>query len=138
MAHPYQDLPAKNYFKSLSYGDYVEDLFEPKFQIKPQDKIATAGSCFAQNLSNYVLNKDTRYLKIEPPPGVCSPKSASDYGYGQYSCNYGNIYSPVQLYQLLNEAVSNKPRFLIAKNSQQNFIDLLRPSGQAFSTIDAL
>ena len=138
MVHPYQDLPSKNFFKSLSYDNYISELFEPRFKISAQDKIATAGSCFAQNLSNYVLNQDSRYLSYENHPMVCSKDCALNYGFNQYSCNYGNIYSPTQLYQLLNEAATNKPRFLFTKNQNQKFIDLLRPSGQAFSTIDAL
>lgn len=54
---------------------------------------------------------------------------AAAYGYGVFSCRYGNIYSTRQLRQLFDEALSLRaPIMRFAQTGPAGFIDLMRPN----------
>ena len=71
--------------------------------INTSDKIASAGSCFAQNIARYLTGRNFSYNVCEPAPIFFDRDQASDWGYGQFSCRFGNIYTILQLEQLLEQ-----------------------------------
>jgi hypothetical protein len=97
--------------------------------INTSDKIASAGSCFAQNIARYLTGRNFSYNVCEPAPIFFDRDQASDWGYGQFSCRFGNIYTILQLEQLLERALGQ--RHVAADQFWQNadgkWFDLLRP-----------
>lgn len=106
----------------------IEDIYIKRFELTEDDLIATAGSCFAQHLSRHMRERGYRIFDGEPAPFGLSVSSAREFGYGVYSCRYGNIYHVRQLLQLLQEAMSGTPRADIAWARKGRHFDALRPS----------
>lgn len=131
MTHPYRYLPDNQFWNrsvsKRSIGE-LDQLYQKKFDISPRDKIAAAGSCFAQHISRRLRSAGYRYLDYE-----CSPKELPEnrrgaYGYGMYSARYGNLYTLRQLLQLAEEAFGVKDRVPPVWERSGRFYDPLRPN----------
>ena len=132
MESPYTHLPESSFWKKgvaeKSNSDF-SDLYSPKFHLKPDQPIASAGSCFAQYLRPHLEKSKAKYLDIEPPPKHLDVKSQSKHGFGQYSARYGNIYTARQLLLLAKEAYGlHCPTDIAWRLPNGRFIDALRPS----------
>src|SRR5687767_3725145 len=100
---PYQGRPLRSFWRSgVAEADPLasKDLYRKKFEIRPNDRIATAGSCFAQHIARNLRTQGFSVIDAEPPPPNMSPETAQSFGYGLYSARYGNIYTARQLAQL--------------------------------------
>jgi hypothetical protein len=106
-AHPYTDLPAARSWRqsapSWLEGDY-STVYTPKFPISRDMRIATAGSCFAQHIGRNFRERGYAYLDLEPAPGLLPEALHPQFGYGIFSCRYGNVYTSRQLLQLIQRA----------------------------------
>lgn len=99
MANPYSGLPDHAFWSRAVAGrapDQVRPAARPGFGIAPADRVATAGSCFAQYISRALTAKGYGYLVTEPGP--------EDQGYGVFPARFGNIYCARQLLQLFQRA----------------------------------
>ena len=93
-----------------------------------QDLVATAGSCFAQHIGQN-LQHAALFMDMEPaPPVFKSSAEARPWGYGVFSCRYGNIYTSRQLLQLFDEAHGNRIPCERVWEKQGRFYDAMRPS----------
>ncbi|WP_167646113.1 GSCFA domain-containing protein [Mameliella alba] len=103
---PYSALPPQAFWKPCrTAGDFhLDALYTPKVALRPGMRIATAGSCFAQNIATYVRASTLELVEAEPAPAPMPPEVARRYGYGLFSARYGNIYTARQLRQLLEDA----------------------------------
>ena len=131
MSHPYKDLPDKNFWKKTVAETDWSQIFlaeKGKFNITRQDVISTAGSCFAQRISNVLQSSGFNCGNFEAPHPLMAEQESRDLGYGLFSARYGNIYTIRQLRQLIEEAFGLiEPRFIVAKSKEGQLIDLLRP-----------
>jgi hypothetical protein len=103
--NPYADLPASHWWsKSVAEPpvEEVDPVHEAKFTIGRKDKIATAGSCFAQHLARRLEQAGFNYFITERPPPRCHDPAAEDYG--TFTARFGNIYTVRQLLQLAGRA----------------------------------
>ena len=53
MQHPYADLPKSAFWRSAvteTDPGAMHGIYQPKFPLRLSDRVATAGSCFAQHL----------------------------------------------------------------------------------------
>lgn len=94
--NPYRDKPDHAFWrKAVSEIDPadVDPVVNPRFRIGPDDKVATAGSCFAQHIARALQNQGFEYLITEPGP--------VERNYGVYPARFGNIYTPRQMLQLV-------------------------------------
>ncbi len=112
---------------------------EPSFRIGPEDRIASAGSCFAQRISEALRAKGYNYLMAEPGPPFISDAARTELGYGIYSARYGNLYTVLQLLQLFQRAFGQfEPVEPVWRNSSGGFVDPFRsgvqPGGFATET----
>ncbi|MDR2015803.1 MAG: GSCFA domain-containing protein [Azoarcus sp.] len=127
---PYQGLAAKAYWRPAvaerHYYD-LEDLSRP-VNITLKDKIATAGSCFAQHIGRHLQRSGAHYLDFEPRPDFIPADEAKRWGYETYSCRYGNIYTTRQLLQLAQEALTGRNPVDVAWLKDGRYFDALRPS----------
>jgi len=139
--HPYKNLANSKFWSSVRNEEFLVDLFKPKFTINTQDKIATAGSCFAQNITKLLRNSDCNLLDYEQPPKDLPEFLYTKYGYKMFSCRYGNIYTVASLVQLLKEAFNIKNyNYEVWKNENENFCDPSRPNitEGGFDTLEEL
>jgi len=130
-SHPYRDLPSRAFWRrAVAKADRTQfpGLYQPKVAITPTTRVATAGSCFAQHIGNYLGLAGCNVLQAEPAPRGMSDQVASHFGYGTYSARYGNIYSPRQLRQLLEDVIADHadPELVWAKDD--GFVDAMRPA----------
>jgi hypothetical protein len=131
MNSPYENLSPRNFWRSgvsESHPLTVEDFYRKKFSIDATDKIATAGSCFAQHVSNYLQKNGFSVLDVEPPPAVLSDDVARSFGYKIYSARYGNIYTVRQLLQLMRDAQSGSVDAADVWSKDGRYFDALRPN----------
>lgn len=109
----------------------IENLYTKKWSIARRHKIATAGSCFAQHISRYMNRSGYEVLNVEPTPGGLPQELAQKYGYSMYSARYGNIYTLLQLLQLLREAAGTiqiDDEDLAWQRPDGAYIDAFRPA----------
>ena len=105
--HPYKDLPAQNFWKrsvAEPAADQVDPVVSGKFRIRLTDRVATAGSCFAQHIARHLRAAGFNYFVSEPPHPFIPLHLAGRFGYGLFTARYGNVYTSRQLIQLLKRA----------------------------------
>ncbi len=129
--NPYSNMPEKSFWRSaiaeVHYAD-IADIWTP-FPLSRTDKIATAGSCFAQHIGKNLLNRGANYMDREPAPAFLLDVSvARRFGYSIYSCRYGNIYTTRQLLQLFDEAHGQRVPLERVWAKDGRYYDALRPS----------
>ena len=114
MANPYQSLAPSSFWRPAVAEKNpfdLSDLYEPKFEIKPSDNVATAGSCFAQHIAVRLRAAGFTFLDVEPAPLFLSDDTAFDFGFNTYSARFGNIYTVRQLLQLVRRSTGDfKPQ----------------------------
>ncbi len=129
--HPYLGLHGGAFWRSgvaeASPFD-MDGLYRPKFAISPGERIATAGSCFAQHISREVRARGYGYLDVEPAPPWLNEALQPMFGYGMYSARFGNIYTMAQLAQLAQEAAGAIAPHEPVWERDGAFFDPLRPS----------
>ncbi|MBP0495272.1 GSCFA domain-containing protein [Roseomonas indoligenes] len=132
MRSPYQNLPRRAFWRTgVRNQDWLggdTDLWQPKFEITPEMRVMTAGSCFAQHIARHLRARGQNVIDTEPPPRRMKPETARAFGYLLYSARYGNIYTARQLLQVMQEATGVFPRPPIAWERDGRWFDAIRPS----------
>lgn len=132
MHNPYAGKPDQSFWKRSVGGraaTEVDPIVRPRFTIGRTDKIATAGSCFAQHISRTLGRLGFGYFVPEDKPafGFCE-----DENYGTYSARYGNVYTVRQLWQLFQRAYGLfDPEDVVWQREDGRFVDPFRPRIQA-------
>lgn len=102
-ANPYSALPAAAFWKQ-AVATVPAAEFDPvsavRFRIGRHDRVATAGSCFAQHISRRLQAGGFNFLQTETPD---TDAAADDPAY-HFSAAFGNIYTSRQLLQLFQRA----------------------------------
>lgn len=130
-SHPYSDLPAASYWRRAVSAVAVETL-DPvcatKFVLADTDRIATAGSCFAQHIAKTLVKSGNNFLVVEPPPPGMDSETAQRRNFGLFSARYGNIYTARQLLQLIRRALGSfVPLDHAWQREDGRFVDPFRP-----------
>lgn len=105
--HPYFGQPDRQFWRKepgLADMRKFDPVSEPSFTINADDRIVTAGSCFAQHVARFLANAGFNFLVTEQPHPLITEQLAAKLNYGLFSARYGNIYSTRQLRQLLERA----------------------------------
>lgn len=131
MTNPYSALPARAFWRTGVAEvdrDTFAGLYQPRFALTRDTRVATAGSCFAQHIGTHLRLAGCDVLDAEPAPIAMPDSLAKDFGYGLFSARYGNIYTARQLLDLLREVTAGRadPRFVWEKNGR--FYDAFRPT----------
>ena len=139
--NPYRDRNDGHWW-SKSVADVapgeVDPVVRTKFMIGKNDKVATAGSCFAQHISRRLAQSGFNYLVTEQAPPECSEAAASDYG--AFTARFGNIYTVRQLLQLADRAYGNLKPAIDAWAVPGGYLDPFRPrlAGGPFASLKKL
>ena len=128
--NPYQDLADHQFWRRAVAG--VERFrFDPvvgtRFRIGPTQRVATAGSCFAQHISSRLSRIGFNYYVTERGEQL-DAAARKEENYGVFSARYGNIYPSRQLVQLLQECQGRRtPAERVWQRHDGRFVDALRP-----------
>lgn len=132
--HPYRSLPRSAYWRdsvATPSLELVDPVVEPKFVLSLTDRVATAGSCFAQHIARHLSSAGFNYLITERAPDLFLPHLQQPYNYGTFTARYANIYTTRQLVQLLRRAYGLfQPVEEIWTAEEGGFIDPYRPEIQ--------
>ena len=140
---PYGELPAQAFWKTgvvQATTQLPEQIYCKKFLINKTDKIVTAGSCFAQHVGRVLRQRGFSVVDREPPPPELPEWRHRLYGFSMYSARYGNIYTTLQLYQLVKEAFRVRPKKPLVWKKNGRYFDALRPTIEpnGYASIDEL
>ena len=131
---PYSKLPDHAFWRrsvEAIHPTSVDPVVSAVFKIDRENKVATAGSCFAQHIARYLHKSGFNYYVSEPAHPIASKKLEKEFGYGEFTARYGNIYTSRQLLQLFERAYGEKtPQESIWKNFDGGFSDPFRPNIQ--------
>ena len=139
--HPYENLEDHHFWKTgvvtkatnelnSIVPSNIKTLFESK-------RIVSAGSCFAENIARELKKRKLNYLDYEQ----CIREDQSDpdekFGYNRFSARYGNIYTTIQLKELLEESLGLRENSTIIWQRESMYFDALRPSIHLENNTDA-
>lgn len=139
--HPYSNLQDQAFWDRAVAGTppfAVDPVLDVPFAISRTDRVATAGSCFAQQIARALQTNSFHYFVTEPAPDHLAPDAAASYG--TFSARYGNIYTTRQLLQLFDRAYGDfVPSLTSWRDKNGGYVDPFRPRIQTFrSTEDVL
>lgn len=141
--NPYRSLPEFHFWrKSVSAVERhrLDPVVRPKFSISRSDRVATAGSCFAQHISRRLQAIDFNYFVAEDDASL-APAERKRRNYGVFSARYGNIYTTRQLLQLFQQAFDRRTAADIAwRRPDGRYVDPFRPNIEpdGFASIEAV
>lgn len=132
MKTPYHSLPPiTRWSKSvagLPYGE-VDPVVAFPWKIESGDKVATAGSCFAQHIARHLKKNGFDYYVTEDGHSIGDEDQKAKFNFGTFSARYGNLYTTRQLLQLFQRAYETfMPQEDVWKNEQDRFVDPFRPN----------
>ena len=141
--NPYSSLPDHRFWRKAvaSLPPYaIDPLVATPFKIARHDRVATAGSCFAQEIAHRLQSSGYTYYLAERPPADMSAAEADRRNYAMYSCRYGNLYTTAQFLQLIDRAYGRfKPQLdYWTRPEDGRFVDPFRPriEPDGYATID--
>jgi hypothetical protein len=131
MTNPYASLSDQQFWRravSRVEPFLLDPVLETGFKIGPADKVATAGSCFAQHISRSLKDIGFNYYIAEAPPEGMDEKQIKHQNFGVFSARYGNLYTTRPLLQLFKEAFGrHNPIETVWKRIDGRFVDAFRP-----------
>lgn len=131
MNSPYQVLGPEAFWRTGVVEAEASSCFNriwcPKYSISKSDKILTAGSCFAQHISRWLIAHDYEWIEAEETPSDMVSEEAQAHGYGVFSFRTGNIYTTALLRQWVEMAFGCGPDVDEAFEHDGRFFDPLRP-----------
>ncbi len=134
MTHPYRGLPPHCFWRqsiARTAPEDVDPVVRGRFVITPTDRVATAGSCFAQHIARHLKQSGFRYFVTELAHPMVPADVARRFGYGLFTARFGNIYTSRQLLQLLHRAYGLfQPADDIWRRADGRLIDPFRPQVQ--------
>ncbi|MBG0803251.1 MULTISPECIES: GSCFA domain-containing protein [Methylocystis] len=143
--NPYSSLPDHRFWRKAvtSLPPFALDpIIRTPFKISPQDKVATGGSCFAQEIAMGLQASGFHYYLAEQPPAGMSADEALRRNYSMYSCRYGNLYTTAQLLQLIERAYGRFTPQLDHWNRPEDgrVVDPFRPriEPDGYATVDEM
>lgn len=141
---PYSSLPNHCFWRRAHRVDRlidVDPVVRGLFKIAKQTKVATAGSCFAQHISNRLQQAGFNYFITEAGHPLIDSDVKRAYNYGVFSARFGNIYTAAQLRQLMDRAYGAfTPIEGAWEGEDGRFYDPFRPAIQpdGFNSLDDL
>jgi hypothetical protein len=142
-AHPYAGLPDRAFWKQAVAQvpvQHMDPVGQVPFRISRSDRVATAGSCFAQHISKRIRSAGFQFLVTEQPPEG-EPGDGGARGFYDFSARYGNLYTARQLVQLFDRAFGYfSPLESYWTLPRGRFCDPFRPriEPDGFASVEAL
>ena len=129
--NPYRSLPDHAFWRRAVAGpDEVDPVASVPFTIAAADKVATAGSCFAQHIARHLSKAGFSYYVTERAHPLVAAEDAAEFNYGTYTSRYGNLYTARQLLQLFDRAYGHFRPLEDVWGGEGGLIDPFRPQIQ--------
>lgn len=133
-SHPYKSLPDKAFWRRAVASPEISSV-DPvgvfDLRIKPDTKVATAGSCFAQHIARHLQKAGFCYYVTEPGHPILPAAVREKHNYGLFSARFGNIYTARQLLQLFQRAYAEfSPEEDVWVEADGRVLDPFRPTTQ--------
>ncbi|SFU97961.1 GSCFA family protein [Methylobacterium sp. 174MFSha1.1] len=107
MKHPYEQAPPYTKWRhavAAPAAGAVDPGIGFPFRLSRRDRVATAGSCFAQHIGRALRARGfSHYITETAHPFVANV--AASCAYDQFSARYGNVYTSRQMLQLVQRAL---------------------------------
>jgi len=142
--NPYSSLPDHRFWRKAVAGlppFALDPIVETPFKISLRDRVATGGSCFAQEIAHRLQQSGFCYYLAEEPPAGMSAQEAERRNYSMYSCRYGNLYTTTQLLQLVQRAYGEfAPDLDSWTDADGRFVDPFRPriEPEGYATVEEM
>jgi len=140
---PYDRIaPEQRWDRAVEQGGF--DDYDPqgtvRFTFDRSTVFASAGSCFAHRIASSLLGSSLRYLQAEPGPAWLDGAQRAQYNYGPLPARFGNVYTSLQLLQLLRRACGSYVPQEHAWEAGDGYADAFRPHVQpgGFETVPLL
>ena len=143
MSTPYRQQGRHQFWATAASGwpeaPDITRLYSPKFDLGIPDgaRIATAGSCFAQNIRRELIARKVNYFDAEPGPAMLAQDHHAKFSFGLFSARYGNIYTAAQLRQLAERAFDVRAFEETIWETDGRFYDVFRPTVEPDGFISA-
>lgn len=131
MRNPYSNLGKSAFWRTAvaeRESQRFHDIYTKKFDLSPEDRIVTAGSCFAQHIARHLKKSGFNFCDYEPAPAWMKPENTSKYNFGVYSARYCNIYTVRQLLQTFERAFGERQPSERAWPLDKGVVDPFRPA----------
>lgn len=129
--NPYKMLGENSFWKTAvaqkSMFD-IKEIWHSKFNIRPSQKVATYGSCFAQHIGRALKERGFNWLITEPGPEGVSEEKKKLFNYEIFSSRTGNIYTTSLLRQWVEWASGNEKVPEEVWESEGRWYDPFRPA----------
>ncbi len=129
--HPYQQQPDRAFWRRAVSETAWRDLDlvgPPKFQLTPEARVATAGSCFAQHIARHMRLRGMQPMLVEQPHPLEQAAGRDGSDYQTFSARFGNLYSPRQALELVEQALGVRAPIDDCAEEDGRVYDLLRPN----------
>lgn len=129
--HPYKGKPDYCFWrKSISslQMSAIDPVVRSDLSITRRDKVATAGSCFAQHIAEWLKKAGFNYFVVEKKPDGMDSHQAETNGFGVFSARYGNVYTVRQLVQLFDRAFGLFNPEIAPWRKGDGYVDPFRPT----------
>jgi hypothetical protein len=143
--NPYSSLPDHRFWRKAVTAlppFAIKPAMNAPFKISRTDRVATGGSCFAQEIANRLQASGYHYYLAEQPPQGMSAAEAERHNYSMYSCRYGNLYTTAQFLQLIERAYGRfKPELdYWTRPDDGRIVDPFRPriEPDGFESVEAM
>jgi hypothetical protein len=127
VAHPYKSKPDSAFWDRFISAGSQFSAAQDGFLIGRDDRVASAGSCFAANIVPYLENSGLSYVKEEPIPSAFSAIPLDNFSYSKFSAAYGNVYTARQFVQLLDRAYGDFRPSMDRWHVNNEVLDPFRP-----------
>lgn len=141
MSHPYSAIPDHQHWRRAPGAEdpaALDPVVAPKFAISREDRVATAGSCFAQHVMRSLSGAGFNTLVCEGAPSLLDETLARRFHYGEFTTRSGNIYTARQLRQLFERANGTFKPVAEPWEGPDGLIDPFRPSIGPFASVAEL
>lgn len=141
--NPYQGLADYQFWRRAierTPAALVDPVVRARFSLTKEERVATAGSCFAQHISRTLTRNGFNYFVVEDGAGL-EPAVAASRNFGVFSARYGNVYTARQLYQMITRAYGRfAPEDSAWQRPDGRYVDPFRPQiePEGFATPDAV
>ncbi|MBJ3778586.1 GSCFA domain-containing protein [Acuticoccus mangrovi] len=131
MSHPYADIPDYRHWRrapGAADPGNLDPVVATKFAITPEEPVASAGSCFAQHVSEHLRRCGLNSLVTEKAPDFVFPRLRQQLQYGVFTTRSGNVYTARQLRQLFDRAYGRFEPEAVAWEAGDELVDPFRPN----------
>jgi hypothetical protein len=136
--HPYKSLPERHFWsKAVSNNFTPSDVGAVPYPlIRANQKVMSAGSCFASRLVPYLEKGGFKYVRTESRHPKFTNLDPENLGYETFSASYGNIYTARHLLQLIQRSAGKFSPVEDRWDCDGILVDPFRPGLRYFARSD--